>query len=309
MNKIINLYKPAGPTSFDMVRSVRRLLKVKKAGHIGTLDPLAEGVLPICLGQSTRVIQFLTPLTKVYRATMTLGVSTDTQDRQGKVLERRDPAGVTKEDVESLLARLVGPQKQVPPMYSAKKKNGIPLYKLARNGITIDRKPVDIRIHATEFIEKIDEKVHFRVHCSAGTYVRTLCHDIGETLGCGAHMSHLIREKVGEFDLESSLSLEELELAKEQGNLSTKLLQAEQALDFLPEIQVHPDRVQSIAHGRALTKAWVQHSPNRFGPGMNFRVTNEDNRLVAIVEPLVDQDRFINLEPDEIAFKLKRVLI
>ncbi|CAI2717920.1 tRNA pseudouridine(55) synthase TruB [Nitrospina watsonii] len=309
MNNIINLYKPSGPTSFDMVRSVRRLLQVKKVGHIGTLDPMAEGVLPLCMGQSTRVIQFLTPLTKVYRATLTLGTSTDTQDAQGVVLESRDPSAVSETDLTRLLLQYVGPQKQVPPMYSAKKKNGIPLYKLARNGITIDRKPVDIKIYAIEFIEKIGQRVHFRVHCSAGTYVRTLCHDIGETLGCGAHMSHLIREKVGEFDLESSLTLEELELAKEQGNLSTKLLQTETALDFMPEIQVYPDRVQSIAHGRALSKAWVRQSPNRFGPGMNFRVTNEDNRLVAIVEPLVDQDRFLRMEPDDIAFKLKRVLI
>lgn len=309
MNKIINLYKPVGPTSFDMVRSVRRLLKVKKAGHIGTLDPMAEGVLPICMGQSTRVIQFLSPLRKVYRATLTLGSSTDTQDASGTLLESRDPSGITETDFREALKRYLGPQKQVPPMYSAKKKNGIPLYKLARSGITIERKPVDIEVYALEFIGKEGEQVTFRVQCSAGTYVRTLCHDIGETLGCGAHMSHLVREKVGDFDLESSLTLEELELARQEGNLSTKLLQAEKALDFLPEIRVHPDRVQSIAHGRALSKAWVQQSPNRFRPGMNFRVTNEDNRLVAIVEPLVDQDRFEDLRPDDIAFKLKRVLI
>lgn len=309
MNKIINLYKPAGPTSFDMVRSVRRLLKVKKAGHIGTLDPLAEGVLPICLGQSTRVIQFLSPLEKVYRATLTLGTSTDTQDASGQVLESRDPAGVTEEACRAALEQWLGPQKQVPPMYSAKKKNGIPLYKLARNGITIERKPVDIEVYAIEFIGMRGEQVEFRVHCSAGTYVRTLCHDTGEKLGCGAHMSHLVREKVGDFDLESSLTLEELELARQEGNLSTKLLQTEKALDFMPEIRVHPNRVQSIAHGRALSKAWVQYSPNRFRPGMNFRVINEDNRLVAIVEPLVDQDGYEDLHPDEIAFKLKRVLI
>ncbi len=175
--------------------------------------------------------------------------------------------------------------------------------------MTIDRKPVEIEVFGIDFLEKKEEQVTFRVQCSAGTYVRTLCHDIGQKLGCGAHMSRLVREKVGHFDLESSLTVEDLERAKAEGTLSAKLLQAEKALDFMPEIRVHPDRVQSIAHGTAVSKSSVQHSPSRFGPGMNFRITNDDNRLVAIVEPLVDQDAFQALSPDDIAFKLKRVLI
>lgn len=309
MNNIINLYKPVGPTSFHMVWSVKKLLEAKKAGHIGTLDPLAEGVLPICLDQSTRIIQFLTRLPKVYKATMELGITTDTQDTGGTVLESRNPSAITEQAVKDVLIEFMGLQPQIPPMYSAKKKNGIPLYKLARNGITIERKPVEIEVVALDFLEKNEEQVTFRVQCSAGTYVRTLCHDMGQKLGCGARMSHLVREKVGQFDLETSLTVEDLERAKAEGTLSTKLLHAEKALEFMPEIRVHADRVQSIAHGIAVSKSSVQHSPSRFGPGMNFRVTNDDNNLVAIVEPLVDQDAFQALKPDDIAFKLKRVLI
>ncbi len=175
MNKIINLYKPVGPTSFYMVRSVKKLLEVKKAGHLGTLDPLAEGVLPVCLDQSTRLIQFLSPLPKVYRATFTLGATTDTQDAGGTVLETRDPSGISETAVREVIVGFKGRQPQIPPMYSAKKKNGIPLYKLARNGITIERIPVEIEVFSIDFLEKSEEQVTFRVQCSAGTYVRTLC--------------------------------------------------------------------------------------------------------------------------------------
>ncbi|NIQ00519.1 MAG: tRNA pseudouridine(55) synthase TruB, partial [Nitrospinaceae bacterium] len=135
MNNIVNLYKPVGPTSFFMVQSVKRALKIKKAGHIGTLDPKAEGVLPICLDRSTRLIQFLVSLPKVYLATMTLGTSTDTQDATGKVLATRDASKITEDRVRQVLSEFVGEMEQMPPMYSAKKKNGVPLYKLARNGI------------------------------------------------------------------------------------------------------------------------------------------------------------------------------
>ena len=201
LNQVVNLYKPSGPTSFAMVSSVKRILGVKKAGHIGTLDPMAEGILPICLNQSTRIIQFLSPLSKHYQCTMTLGMATDTQDSTGKTI------------FEGVLASFVGEQKQVPPMFSAKKNKGIPLYKLARNGITIERKPVSVHFYSIDFVNMNENRVEFEAHCSAGTYLRTLCHDIGQRLGCGAHMSRLIRKQVGVFDQGSSVSPEALETA------------------------------------------------------------------------------------------------
>ncbi len=309
MNNIINLYKPVGPSSFFMVQSVKRALKVKKAGHIGTLDPKAEGVLPICLDRSTRLIQFLVSLPKVYRATMTLGIATDTQDATGQVLSTGDAGAITQEEVQKVLAGFQGEIQQIPPMYSAKKKDGVPLYKLARNGITIDRKPVTLQIYCIEFLNKEGNEVAFRVKCSAGTYIRTLCHDIGQTLGCGAHMSQLVREQVGQFDIQSSLTLEELSHAQDDGTLAQKLLETEAVLNFLPEIKVHPDQIASIAHGKPLTKTAVMEAPENFRPGMNLRVTGEAGRIAAIVEPVVDEQGFQKLNPDEIAFKLKRVLV
>jgi tRNA pseudouridine55 synthase len=309
MNNILNLYKPIGPSSFFMVQSVKRTLKVKKAGHIGTLDPKAEGVLPICLDQSTRLIQFLVSLPKVYLATMTLGIATDTQDATGQTLSTADASQVSEQEIREVLARFQGEIQQVPPMYSAKKQNGIPLYKLARNGITTERKPVTLQIYSLDFLKKEDNQVTFRVKCSAGTYVRTLCHDIGEVLGCGAHMSQLVREQVGQFDIQSSLTIEELSQAQDDGTLAQKLLETETVLDFLPEIKVTPDYVASIAHGKPLTKFSVMETPEHFRPGMNLRVTGEDGRIAAIVEPMVDEEGFQKLDPRDTAFKLKRVLI
>jgi len=309
MNNILNLYKPVGPSSFFMVQSVKRTLKVKKAGHIGTLDPKAEGVLPICLDQSTRLIQFLVSLPKVYLATMSLGSTTDTQDATGQVLSTGDASQVTEQQVREALDGFQGEQQQTPPMYSAKKQNGVPLYKLARNGITTDRKPVTLQIYSIDFLKKEDNQVIFRVKCSAGTYIRTLCHDVGETLGCGAHMSELVREQVGQFDMQSSLTIEELSQAQDDGTLSQKLLETETVLDFLPEIIVTPDYVATIAHGKPLTKSVVLETPERFQPGMNFRVAGVNGRIAAIVDPVVDEEGFQKLDPRDTAFKLKRVLV
>jgi tRNA pseudouridine55 synthase len=301
MNNILNLYKPVGPSSFFMVQSVKRTLKVKKAGHIGTLDPKAEGVLPICLDQSTRLIQFLVSLPKVYLATMTLGTTTDTQDATGQVLSTGDASQITEKQVREALAGFQGEQQQTPPMYSAKKQNGVPLYKLARNGITTDRKPVTLQIYSIDFLKKEDNQVIFRVKCSAGTYIRTL--------GCGAHMSELVREQVGQFDMQSSLTIEELSQAQDDGTLSQKLLETETVLDFLPEIIVTPDYVATIAHGKPLTKSVVLETPERFQPGMNFRVAGVNGRIAAIVDPVVDEEGFQKLDPRDTAFKLKRVLV
>ena len=191
-NRIVNLYKPQGPTSFSMVNQIKKILGVKKAGHIGTLDPMAEGILPICLGQSTRIIQFLSPLSKYYQCTMELGSVTDTQDATGEVVYTGNASGVTNDQIKEAFQRFTGKQKQVPPMYSAKKNKGIPLYKLARSGITIERKPVSVYFFSIEFISREKNQVKFEVHCSAGTYIRTLCHDIGQKLGCGAYMTCLL---------------------------------------------------------------------------------------------------------------------
>ena len=307
-DSIVNLFKPVGPTSFDMVCSVRKILGVKKAGHIGTLDPAAEGVLPICLNRSTRIIQFLSPLQKTYRATLELGSETDTQDATGRKISTKDPSLVNETKIKQVFQTFVGEKDQIPPMYSAKKKNGIPLYKLARNGINIARDPVKVTIYSIDFIKKEKNQVLFEVRCSAGTYIRTLSHDIGKKLGCYAHMVRLTRTKVGLFGLGRTLTLEELKVAYEEGSLPEKLLPLEEALNFLPAIRVKEEYLESVSHGVALSKCFLETIPDRFEPGHYFRVFGNNDKVVAVVEPVVDQDKLPELTPGDIVFKAKRVL-
>ena len=308
LNSVVNLFKPIGPTSFDMVWSVRKALGVKKAGHIGTLDPMAEGVLPICLNRSTRIIQFLSPLQKTYRATLELGSSTDTQDATGQKISFGDSSLVTDSKVKQALQAFVGQQDQIPPMYSAKKKNGIPLYKLARNGINIPREPVKITVYSIDFIKKEGAQVFFEVRCSAGTYIRTLSHDIGKKLGCCAHMVSLTRTQVGLFDLERTLTLEELKAANEDGSLCEKLFPLEEALNFLPAIRVKEEYLESISHGVALSKCSLDDLPDQLKTGHYFRVLGNNDKILAVVEAVVNQDSYTSLAPEDIVFKAKRVL-
>ncbi len=307
-NNVVNLFKPSGPTSFDMVWSVRKILGVKKAGHIGTLDPIADGVLPICLNRSTRIIQFLSSLQKTYRATLELGSETDTQDATGRVISTNDPSLINEAKMKQVFQTFVGEQDQVPPMYSAKKKNGIPLYKLARNGINIHRDPVKIVVYSIDFIKKERNQVIFEVRCSSGTYIRTLSHDIGKKLGCCAHMVRLTRTKVGLFSMGSTMTLEELKTAHKEGSLSRKLLHLEEVLNFLPTVRVKEEYLKSISHGVALSKCFLEALPDRFEPGHYFRVLGSNDKILAVVEPVIDQDKLSELSAEDVVFKAKRVL-
>lgn len=211
-NGIINIYKEAGFTSHDVVAKLRGILKQKKIGHTGTLDPEAVGVLPVCLGKGTKVCDLLTDKDKVYETVMRLGVVTDTQDMTGNVL-RESPVHVTREELEAVMRQFLGDYDQIPPMYSALKVQGKKLYELAREGRVIERKPRRVQILGLELrgMEEDGIHVHMRVHCSKGTYIRTLCHDIGERLGCGAAMEKLIRTRVGVFKIEDALTLAQVE--------------------------------------------------------------------------------------------------
>jgi len=305
---VVNLFKPSGPTSFDMVWSVRKILGVKKAGHIGTLDPIADGVLPICLNRSTRIIQFLSSLQKTYRALLELGSETDTQDATGRKISTNDPSLINEAKMKQVFQTFVGEQDQIPPMYSAKKKKGIPLYKLARNGINIHRDPVKIVVYSIDFIKKERNQVIFEVRCSSGTYIRTLSHDIGKKLGCCAHMVRLTRTKVGLFAFGRTLTLELLLPAHVEGSLSKMLLHLEVLLNFLPTIRVKEEYLKSISHGVALSKCFLETLPERFEPGHYFRVLGSNDKILAVVEPVVDQDKLPELAPEDVVFKAKRVL-
>lgn len=229
MNGIINVYKEKGYTSFDVVAKLRGILKTKKIGHTGTLDPDAEGVLPVCLGKATKVCDLLTDKDKEYEAVMLLGTVTDTQDVSGEVLEQKE-VDVTEEEVRNAIMSFVGDYMQVPPMYSALKVNGKKLCDLARAGVTVERAARPVRILDITILSVELPRVRMRVACSKGTYIRTLCQDIGAKLGCGACMESLLRTRVAQFALEDALRLEEIEalVAKEAGGLPKEEWKSEQ---------------------------------------------------------------------------------
>ena len=212
MNGIINIKKEKGYTSFDVVAKMRGILKMKKIGHTGTLDPDATGVLPVCIGKATRVCDLLTDKDKVYETRMLLGQVTDTQDITGQILQE-NPVTVSPEQVKTCIRSFVGNYEQIPPMYSALKVNGQKLCDLARKGIEVERKARPVTIYDIEILDVDIPYVSMRVHCSKGTYIRTLCDDIGQKLGCGACMAELVRTRVADFTLEDAVTLAQLEQA------------------------------------------------------------------------------------------------
>ncbi len=208
---ILNVNKPKGMASFGVVSRVRRLTGVKRVGHAGTLDPIADGVLPICLGHATRVVEYLVDAPKAYRGTVRLGVATDTYDSEGSVVATKDPSGITLEDVEAALLSFVGQIRQLPPMYSALKHAGRPLYSYARAGEAAPREERTVSIYRLEMLRYDPPSVEVEIECGRGAYVRTLAHDLGERLGCGGHLEALTRLRSGPFVLEDAIELEALE--------------------------------------------------------------------------------------------------
>ena len=224
---IINVYKEKGYTSFDVVAKMRGILGQKKVGHTGTLDPEAEGVLPVCAGKGTKLCDMLTDHDKTYRATLLLGTDTDTQDTTGTVLAKKSTEGLSEEAVREAILSFIGNYDQIPPMYSALKVNGRKLCDLAREGIVVERKARPVTIYDIRIEEICLPEVVMTVSCSKGTYIRTLCHDIGEKLSVGGCMKTLLRTKVDRFLIEDSLTLAELQKRKDEGRLSEAVLPIE----------------------------------------------------------------------------------
>ena len=249
INGIINVYKEKGYTSHDVVAKLRGILKQKKIGHTGTLDPDAEGVLPVCLGKGTKLCDMLTDKDKTYRAVMRLGVITDTQDSSGNILDENDISGLNEEIVKETILGFIGDYDQIPPMYSALKVNGKKLYELAREGIEVERKARRIHIYDIE-IENIElPYVTMKVSCSKGTYIRTLCHDIGAKLKTGACMDKLTRTKVSLFNIEESLKLSEIEKYRDSGELNKYIKNVDDVFDNLPKINIKPESDKLVYNG------------------------------------------------------------
>ena len=290
---IIN--KPEGWTSHDVVAKLRRILGTKKIGHTGTLDPFATGVLVVCIGKATRLVQFLVGLDKEYLAKVRLGFATDTQDYTGKpITPLQSSDAMSLQDVRLTLNEFVGKQLQLPPMYSAKKVGGVVLHQAARAGRVVEREPVSINVYAIElqdregFKENADGTRDFiiRVHCSSGTYIRTLAHDLGARLGIGAHLAALERRAVGHFNLKEALTLEEVDARKKAEALA--LTSLSDTVSQLPRLTVADSTIKDLLNGRevainSLPEAQLQPS-GEIPETLTIRACDEKNRLIAIGE-------------------------
>lgn len=257
MDGILVIRKEKGYTSHDVVAKLRGILHMKKIGHTGTLDPAAEGVLPVALGRGTRLVELLTEKEKTYEAVLRLGVSTDTQDMTGTILSEK-PVTVTEEEVRETVASFVGEQMQVPPMYSALKVGGKKLYELAREGKTIERKPRPVVFYEIRIMDISLPLVRISVTCSKGTYIRTLCNDIGEKLGCGGAMEELLRTRSGNFTLEESLMLSQVEEAVSDGTIMEKIVPVEEVLSMYPALTATVEGDRLLHNGNPLPETMVQ---------------------------------------------------
>jgi len=280
MDGVLNVLKPPGMTSFDVVAYLRSLLKQKKIGHTGTLDPGAVGVLPVCIGKATKTIEYLTDKDKEYRAELTLGIATDTQDSYGNVLKVCD-VNFGKEEIINTIMSFVGDYCQVPPMFSAVKIEGKKLYELAREGITVERTPRKVTIHSINIIDIKDNKVVFDVVCSKGTYIRTLCSDIGEKLGCGGHMSFLVRTRSGRFKLSDSLTLEEIYELSKENSIDNKLSPIEDVFEDLAMIDLIDTETKKLCNG-----AYVKLKDEHYRKGSIVRAYDEKGKFIGICEVL-----------------------
>ena len=250
LNGIISIYKKRGYTSHDVVAKARGILRERRIGHTGTLDPEAEGVLPICIGQATKAVNYLADADKCYEAEVILGTTTTTEDATGEILETHE-VKVLKTQIEEVVKSFIGEYTQIPPMYSAIKVNGVRLYELARQGIEVERPSRRVSIYGCDVIEWMDEKrFRIRVSCSKGTYIRTLCTDIGKALGCGAHMGYLLRTQVGVFSLEQSITLEELEAHKDE--ITPYIQTLEDIFSHFPKTQIKESGKKYLDNGNAL---------------------------------------------------------
>jgi tRNA pseudouridine55 synthase len=280
---VVNVNKPVGPTSFDIVRLVRRGTGVKKAGHAGTLDPMASGVLLLLLGQAVRISEYLMELPKTYHAIVRLGIATDTYDAEGTPAGEMKPVEVTREQAESALEAFVGEIEQTPPAFSAVKVGGQPAYRLARKGTAVALRPRLAAIYAIRLLKFEPPDVEIEVECGKGTYIRSLAHDLGQALGCGGHLAALERTRVGPFSVDSAVSPPELERWFATGDWREMVLPLDCGLTELPAITLHIEDEKDIRHGQAVRIDEERLTGAAVEDGRLHRAYAEDGGLVAVV--------------------------
>ena len=290
MDGIFNINKPAGKTSFKIVALIRRLSGEKHVGHAGTLDPDATGVLPVCLGRGTRIIEYLMDTTKAYRARIEFGSATDTYDSSGRITRQGDVSDINRNLVEAALENFRGTIEQTPPMYSAVKYQGQPLYKLARAGITVERKKRKAIIHQLKLIYWRKPVATVDVECSKGTYIRSLAHDLGQNLGCGAHIKSLMRTRCGDFSIDDAVSIPQLEQAFRQGCWEQFLHPIDIVLRDFPSIIVNDTVEDDIRNGKRLTFEDNELSGGKTENSLKYcRAYSEDGRFLAILSRAKDE--------------------
>ncbi len=290
MNGIIIIDKEPGFTSHDVVAKLRGICGQKKIGHTGTLDPAAVGVLPVCLGSGTKLCDMLADRDKEYVAELLLGVETDTQDMTGEVLRRRPPE-VSGEEIRRVCKAFEGDYEQIPPMYSALKVNGKKLYELAREGKEVERKARPVKISELEILKIELPVVSFRAVCSKGTYIRTLCADIGEKLNCGGCMQSLKRTRVGQFRLEDALRLEEVRRLKDEGRLEEVLLPVDSVFEDCPVLHVNGESVRFLDNGNAVLPEQTVEK-RLYGPEQRVRFYRPDGSFAGIYAYDADRRRY-----------------
>jgi len=278
MDGVIVLNKPWGCTSHDMVSFLRRLTKIRRIGHTGTLDPAATGVLPICIGKATKAAELLTAADKAYRAELVLGMTTDTLDAEGEILTEQ-PVSVSKEAFEKAIQKFIGEIEQIPPMFSAIKKDGKKLYELAREGKTVEREKRKVFIDKIELLDfdSIKGTATISVECSKGTYIRTLCEDIGMDLGCGAYMNKLKRTQSGKFRIEQSYTAEEIEELARSGGLEKIITPVDELFDDFEKITLNKRQAERVVNGARIGFDGLVE--NRL-----YRLYDKDGKFLAISE-------------------------
>ncbi|MEA3544305.1 MAG: tRNA pseudouridine(55) synthase TruB [Thermodesulfobacteriota bacterium] len=283
MHGLLLIDKSSGMTSHDVVRKIRRIYQTRKVGHAGTLDPLATGVLPVAIGDGTKILQFLLAENKSYRATFRLGITTDTLDAEGQVLLERPVPELTDSELEDVCVEFRGDIKQLPPMFSALKKDGVPLYKLARQGKTVERKLRQVTISRLDLICRYLQEVTIEVDCSKGTYIRTLISDIGEQLGCGAHLTALRRLRSGDFSIAECLTLDELQQLDEP---TTVLHSLDEALRNYPAVQLNVSAAEALKFGIPPELSQVKAVEELFGGDLLRLQIDQQMAAIARYEPL-----------------------
>ncbi len=307
MDGVIIIDKPYGLSSSAVVLQVKRMLGARKAGHAGTLDPLATGVLPLCINQGTKLVPFFMQGVKEYIATLRLGIETDTQDREGTVIRQTEMMPVDHAEIVRIFDEFRGEVLQTPPMFSALKHNGVPLYRMARRGEDIPRRARRVTIECIRVLSVALPYISFFVRCSPGTYIRTLCADIGARLHCGAHMVELQRVRNGAFHINRSLPLEDLRIAARNGSITQHLIPLNDALPELPAVAIDQELGKKVSHGipcRAGDLAGM--ALPRFSASDQIKLVTHDGRLIAIAECCIDSDTLLTLAPGQPVFKILR---